>query len=289
MESAHTLSRRDGVIAYWRWRAPGQRRAIVLLHGLASNHTRWSEFIQNTTLKANWDLLSVDLRGHGRSEPRGRINMSVWCDDLIAILRQEGLGQAVILGHCLGANLGLHFARRYPDACGGLILIEPMFPQALLGRLRRIMVVEPWVRFGIAVVRLVNTLGIRRRHFPQLDLRQLDEQTRATISASGSEDSLLKRYASPWHDLQIMPLASFLQSLLEIKRPLPALDRVRVPVLALLSSGSRFSEPQRTRALLETLPRCRIVDLPAHHWIPTEQPEGMRHAIEDWCADLGAH
>ena len=38
--------------------------------------------------------------------------------------------------------------------------------------------------------------------------------------------------------------------------------------------------------LVERLEDCRVVCLQARHWIPTEQPEAMREAIEGWC--LGA-
>ena len=31
---------------------------------------------------------------------------------------------------------------------------------------------------------------------------------------------------------------------------------------------------------------CRTVTMEARHWIPTEQPEAMREAIEGWCRAL---
>src|SRR2546422_2121475 len=41
-------------------------------HGLGSNLTRWSEFVANTSLRADWDILRPDLRGHGGSLDRDR-------------------------------------------------------------------------------------------------------------------------------------------------------------------------------------------------------------------------
>jgi hypothetical protein len=38
--------------------------------------------------------------------------------------------------------------------------------------------------------------------------------------------------------------------------------------------------------LMERLADCRVVALQARHWIPTEQPEAMRQAIERWCLAL---
>jgi pimeloyl-ACP methyl ester carboxylesterase len=249
--------------------------------------TRWSEFVAQTTLGDSWDLLRLDLRGQGRSLHRGRIGMPEWCADLAAILAAEGYARAVVAGHCLGANVALEFAARYPAQAAGLILIEPMFRQALTGPMRRIATLRPLFLPLARVVRGLNALGIHRRRLLPLDLEALDRETRAAISAAGAPDALVKRYASPWLDLRTTPTAAYLQALIAVTGRLPDLSAVRTPVLALLSTGSTFSDPVITERMLAALDRCRIVRLPARHWIPTEQPEGMRRAIERWCGELG--
>jgi pimeloyl-ACP methyl ester carboxylesterase len=69
--------------------------------------------------------------------------------------------------------------------------------------------------------------------------------------------------------------------------PWPEVAAIRVPVLALMSSRSSMTEPGRTRSALRALPDCEIVELDAVHWIPTEQPDAMRGAIEDWLSRRG--
>ena len=52
VDIARTLRGADGVtLAYRLWRPGPPRRLIVLLHGLASNLTRWTEFVQATRLR----------------------------------------------------------------------------------------------------------------------------------------------------------------------------------------------------------------------------------------------
>lgn len=285
MERACILKRNErDAIAYWRWSAPGAQHTLAMLHGLASNHTRWSEFTANTALRKDWNILRLDLRGHGDSQPRGRIDADAWCADLKAILDQEGYRQAVIVGHCLGANIALHFAQRNAAHTAGLILVEPMLPAALTGTLKRVARFEPSLRVLIALIRAANALGLKRRRFQRLDLEQLDRETRATIARTGSSDALLKRYAAPLQDLKTMPSASFFQALLEVKRALPPLDAIRVPALTLLSAGSSFSDVPMTQELLRALPDHQTIIFDAHHWIPMEQPDRLRAAIEEWCA-----
>jgi len=43
----------------------------------------------------------------------------------------------------------------------------------------------------------------------------------------------------------------------------------------------------RARAELAPLPDAEFIVLDAEHWIPTEQPEGMCRAIEEWISAKG--
>ncbi|MFQ5760205.1 MAG: alpha/beta hydrolase, partial [Acidiferrobacterales bacterium] len=80
MEAARTFMAPDGTkIAYRLWRGGDKGRPlIVLIHGVASNLTRWSEFLEHTSLKTDWDILRLDLRGHGTSMCRGKLTRALW-------------------------------------------------------------------------------------------------------------------------------------------------------------------------------------------------------------------
>ena len=287
METRHTLTTTDGArLAYGLWRSRAPRGVLVLLHGMASNMTRWSEFVAHTSLKNSWDILRPDLRGHRESMARGTLNLDQWCRDIAAILAHHGYPRAVLAGHCLGANIALRFAHRHAQLTAGLILIEPMFHQALTGKLAKALAVRPLLRLAIHLVRGINRLGIKRKYFPSLDLADLDRQTRAAMAQSGSTAPMVSRYAAPWEDLRHMPVANYLQALIAVSEDLSALERINAPVLVLLSSGSTFSDPAQTRTLLSIIPDVEIVTLDAQHWIPAERPEEMRATIEQWCDAL---
>ncbi|OLD29584.1 MAG: hypothetical protein AUG87_09485 [Candidatus Rokubacteria bacterium 13_1_20CM_4_70_14] len=286
MDTARSLRTRDGaVIGYRLWRPGAPRRTLVLLHGLGSNLTRWSEFVANTSLRADWDILRPDLRGHGGSLDRGRIGMDEWCADLAAVLEAERAPRAVVAGHCLGANIAVEFARRDPGAVVGLVLIEPMLRDALRGSLSATARLRPLSVPVVWLVRALNALGIHRRRVAPLDLVELDRGTRAAMSQGGS-GTIARRHAAPWVDLATTPTAVYLQSLMAVNRGVADLEAIRVPVLALLSTGGALSDPVLTERRLRALPNCRVLRLAAEHWIPTEQPEAMRNAIEEWCTEL---
>jgi len=275
----------DGArIAYRAWRPAAARGAIALLHGLASNATRWSEFAAQTALRADWALLRLDLRGQGRSRWYGRTGMREWCGDLAAVLDAEGCARAVVGGHCLGANIALEFARRHPARAAGLLLVEPMPRAALTGPVRRAAQLRPLLLAAALAVRAANALGLRRRRLAPLDLEALDRETRAALAQGAAGEARLARYASPIADLRSTATGAYLQALAAVGGALPDLAAIRAPALALLSARGAFTDTARVRAALAALPDCEIAELDARHWIPTEQPEAMRAAVERWIA-----
>ncbi len=289
MDTLHTLTSVDRVTIAYRCRrdvSAAGKVPLMLIHGAASNMTRWSEFTEQTSLAASHDILRLDLRGHGQSLHRGPISLETWCDDIAAILRREAYRQAILVGHCLGANVAMMFAARHPQQTAGLVLVEPMLREALTGVLRRLRALSMPLRMVTALIRSLNRLGLYRHHLESLDLRALDAEFRARLAEPGGGEALVRRYASPWQDLKTMPSANFFQDLLEVIRPLP-LDEIDVPFLALLSTGRTFVDPVITGAVLARLPRGEIHTLEAKHWIPTEQPLAMRGLIEAWVASRG--
>lgn len=255
-------------------------RTLVLLHGVASNSTRWAELRERTRLEG-WDILAPDLRGNASAAaPRTALGMDVWCADIAALLDARGAARAVVAGHCLGANIALQFAARYPQRIAALVLIEPMPPQALTGMMRTLARVKAVLYALYGAARLMNMIGVYRRRLEYLDLREWDRAIR------GGKVQL-SPFASLAVDLRSTPLAAYVRMLAATVEPWPDVGKIAVPVLALLSTQSSLSDLAGTRRALAALRDCDIVELDAVHWIPTEQPEAMRAAIEDWLARRG--
>lgn len=285
-----TLSRRqtqssvDGQsLVYWVHPADAaNKRCLLLVHGGASNHTRWSEFAEHTRLAGEWWLVAPDMRGNGETMTRGRQDITAWCGDLADVLNAEGAEDPVIAGHSLGAQIALRFALRYPDRVRGLILIDPVFQSSIRGR-ERLLYRHRWLWMGlIAAVRLVNLLGLRRRRFPSRDLRELDRETRERIRGADSFEAIEEEYRALGPILRYMPTANYLRQVLESVRPLPPLDEIDVPVLVLLSGGTTIASIEQNKQECAAFRDSEVIVLDANHWPLTETPEAVREAIDDW-------
>jgi len=282
METQHVLQHEGAWISYWINRVTGANKTLVMLHGVASNHTRWSEFVEYTELKSEWNLLRLDLRGHGDSMYRGRINRHRWVADLHAIIEKEELPSVVLLGHSLGAEIALDFTAAYPDKVAGLILIDPVFHQNLhgvLGWVRRIQLLL-WIPIGF--LWLAQGMGLKRRHYPARDLYALDEKTRASLRAI-PDLKIADLYMNPLADLSYIPLENYLQDLLAVVQPLPLLEIIYQPGLVLMSGGSSLSDRRRNELEIRRMHNVTIKIVDCDHWPLTERPDVVRDVIDNWC------
>ncbi len=280
--AANTGSQQTASISYRIYREQAQKPLLVLLHGLASNSTRFTEFVENTSLKQHWDILRMDLRGHGESMYRGYYDRQTWVQDLLQILNHERYPQAVILGHSLGAQVAMEFAVQHPDRTRGLIVIDPIFPDNLHGALGKAKRFRIFIRFLNVVLRLANKIGIKRWHLPKRDLHQLDLATRQQL-ADNPELKIGDLYTNPLADLKFLPVANYLQDVTAVVAKLPDLSQIKQPTLVLLSKGASISDFDKTKSNIEAIAQSELVIIDADHWLLTEKPEEARLAIESWC------
>ncbi|SDH58591.1 alpha/beta fold hydrolase [Nitrosomonas sp. Nm132] len=280
-EKRHFQSKDGVTLTYRRW-TPAQNEKsmpLVLLHGAASNSSRWWHFTQHSRLAAGRLLLRPDLRGHGESIWRGPARIEKWCQDIAELLQHEQQSRAIIVGHCLGANIALNFAARYPDRCAGLVLIEPIAPEAVTGVLARLRPFIPLLRVAVALIKLFNWLGFYRRQLGTLDLQVLDRR----VHQAGPDElkTILADYGKPKHDLKVIPTAQYLNNLIEIMRPLPVAE-VRCPALVIQSGGLSITDPKRTQALLQQLPQVEFATVDSEHWLPATHPDELCELIDRW-------
>jgi pimeloyl-ACP methyl ester carboxylesterase len=109
------------------WPAPeavGQRVPFVLVHGLASNARLWDGVAARLVSRGH-AVLTVDLRGHGRSsKPDGPFDVPTVADDLAVVVGAVGLSRPVVAGQSWGGNVVLELAARHPEAVAGVVCVD---------------------------------------------------------------------------------------------------------------------------------------------------------------------
>jgi N-formylmaleamate deformylase len=102
---------------------------LVLLHGYSDNGRCWTPVAQ--ALEADYDIVMIDARGHGRSEaPEGSYSGDVMADDVKGVCDALELQMPVLLGHSMGAITAMVAAGRYADRFRAVILEDPVWRTA---------------------------------------------------------------------------------------------------------------------------------------------------------------
>jgi pimeloyl-ACP methyl ester carboxylesterase len=115
-----TLDYNGAVLHY---KDEGKGTVVVLLHGYLESMYVWDEF--STELSKNYRVFSIDLPGHGQSEPfKDEITMEDMAAAVHFVLQQNQVEHAVIVGHSMGGYVSLAYAQKYWSMVEGLCLFH---------------------------------------------------------------------------------------------------------------------------------------------------------------------
>ena len=124
-ELTRTFSVDDVNLAWDRWGATGDDTLpFFLCHGYSGSSHDWALVAEE--LAENREVVTVDHRGHGRSQKLGsldRYSIERIADDLIALLDAE-VGPVDLLGHSMGGAVALRVVLARPDLVRSLILMD---------------------------------------------------------------------------------------------------------------------------------------------------------------------
>ena len=232
---------------------------VVFVHSLAGNGGQWA--LQLDHLRRHRRAVSLDLRGHGDSDPadNGNYTLPALASDIAAVVDQLNLRRFVLAGHSLGSAVAIEYAAQHPDRVAGLLLVDPNGDM---------------------------TRGPREQLGPFLDaLRRdpLDELTSyyRQIVVGGDPD------ASRWvlEDLQLThedAIPAALESSFAFN-PLPALERYKGPKLSIISDMN--SLPYSLHNLVPDLPTRLMPG--TGHWLMMDRPEVFNHILDEFLGEVG--
>lgn len=264
----------DGLrLHYTRTGSDGTRPPVVLAHGYTDDGLCWTPVAQ--VLEADYDLIMVDARSHGRSESvTAAYGIQDLASDLRGVILGLGLQRPALLGHSMGGRTTLALAGLYPDVPGAILL-------------------EDADALGIAAAS--QAVDEERRARIRTDLEALQLQTRADLLASIRQQQTWSEaeYAT-WADAKLRLNPHGLDLLnTGIDWPL-VLPRITCPALLMIADpdrGAMISE-QRAAEMRSLIPHLQVAHIAgAGHSIHREQPsrfiEVVRAFLAGWAATRG--
>ncbi|HKY57294.1 MAG TPA: alpha/beta fold hydrolase, partial [Aeromicrobium sp.] len=101
----------------------GSGPALLLLHGLACDHTTWHPVINR--LAENFTVIAPDFLGHGESDkPRADYSIGGYANGMRDLLTILGIDKVTVVGHSFGGGVAMQFAYQFPERTERLVLVS---------------------------------------------------------------------------------------------------------------------------------------------------------------------
>ncbi len=95
---------------------------LLLIHGLFGSADNWRGIAKK--LSKMRQVISVDLRNHGRSFQHPQQNYPLMAADIAEVLAELGIDKVDLLGHSIGGKVAMQFAFDYPLLLNKLIVVD---------------------------------------------------------------------------------------------------------------------------------------------------------------------
>lgn len=263
----------------------GAGKPLVLLHGAWASHGWWQWMVP--ALSRCYCVFSLDMKGHGRSDPiTEKYTIDRYADDLDMFLQAVGIDHAVFAGWSMGGMISIQFSLKCPEKVGGLILIATRGHRHP-GYKRRIL-----FKYFHSRLMLLMNLGQPRSFdkadglFPGEKVDEIDEEIRKMVLPSASKEALdwirkdLKRYPRE----NFFPVIRSLWNWSAEER-LPGID---APALVLAGDQDNVTPLKFSRRLFDAIPHARLSVLEnAGHCAVLEQPDIVSKQIVRFLEDIG--
>lgn len=261
----------DGARIFYRDEGAG--RPVLMLHGMMAH----GGFFQGQeTLAADFRLVTVDLRGHGRSEGAGHfLHVETLARDVAHLVELLGLEGAIGVGWSLGASILWRLlsgpnGRRFAGA-----VIVDMTPKVLneggwelglspeLCEARRTAMAEDFDAFAQAAGSAIFAQPVREEHRPLAAWAGTEFAANDAAAISAIWSSLVEE------DLRA------------------ALPRIAQPTLVVHGAHSQLYGSATAEHLVAALPNARAVPFPSSGHAPhLEEPERFNALLQDFAASL---
>lgn len=245
-----------GVVLNYRFQGEGSR-SLVCIHGVGSSLEAWEGVAAK--LDGTFRILTLDLRGHGRSSMvKGRYEIDDFVGDVLALADHAGFDKFDLAGFSLGGLIAQRLALTHAPRLRKLVLLAtvagrtPEERELVAARLAALQAGDRGSHYDASVSRWL-TEGFQQRH-PELVARMRQR------NAENDPDC----YASAYRVLAQTDFGGLI-------------DQINVPTLIATGEEDQGSNPRMAHFMHQRIPGSQLEILP-----------GLRHSILIEAPDLVA-
>ncbi len=250
------IGRRAAPLLHYRLEGSGRR--LLLLHPVGLDLTCFDAMAGELT--PQYQVLRVDLRGHGRSPMTGdAVTLESYAEDVHALLRHLDYAPVAVIGFSFGGMIAQLVALDHPSDVDALVVSA--CPSTLTPGLRAALIER-------------GSLGERAGMAAALDATLARWFTDAFLARGGADQvrrqlasAQVRGWSAAWRAMAALDTA-------------PRLPSIGVPTLCLAAELDRSSPPAVVEAIATAVPGARFeVVAGAPHMLFIEQPHAVAAVI----------
>lgn len=244
------------------YEANGEGQPLVFIHGLGSSGRDWE--LQVTEFSRRYKVITVDLRGHGRSDkPAGPYSMAMFAADTAGLLKALGVESAHVVGLSLGGGVAFQLAVDAPALVKTLVIVNSA-PEMIMRTFKDRLAI--WQRFAIVrlmgLPRMAEVLG--KRLFPKTEHASL----RATFA---------ERFAQTDQRAYLDTMRALVGWSVT-----PRLGAIQCPTLV-IAADQDYTPVTLKEAYVAKITNAQLAVISdSHHATPVEQPQKFNAALREF-------
>jgi len=246
---------------------------MVFVHGVLNDHSVWilqSRFFAHH----GWNVLAIDLPGHGRSAGPPPATVESAAQTLIASLDALRLDRIVLVGHSFGALIALETASQIPDRVSRLALLGVAHP-----------------------MRVSPALLDASIHAPEEAIQLVTRYSYSSLAAPpsalgpgtwlpGLGRALMRRVLAT--DPSVNPFHAGFLACDRYQGGEDAIQRVICPTLFMLGDADQMTPVKGAQALIAQARSATVLRLPVGHQMMGEAPGPVLDALRHFVASASA-
>lgn len=236
---------------------------VLFIHGAQNDHSVWA--LQSRYFAHHgFNVLAVDLPGHGRSTGAAMKSIEEMADWLIALMDAVGVTNATLIGHSMGSLIALETSAKAGTRIDKLVLVGTAYPMKVSDTLLNAAKNEE--QKAIDMVNIWSHTTVLKPSYsgPGNYASGMSQRLMQRISAINSDKVFYTDFAAcnAYRNGEI------------------AAQKRHFPTMLLLGKKDMMTPPKATQVLRESLHDCKIVLIEnCGHSLMSEQPGAVLNAL----------
>lgn len=242
----------------------GKGQPLLFIHGLGSSMQDWES--QVTEFAKKYQVITLDLRGHGKSDkPEGPYSIPLFSADAADLLKSLSIGLAHIVGISLGGAVAFQLAIDHPELVKTLTIVNSA---PTLG--------EP----AQAQQEVERRVGIVQ----QMGMRAMGQALSPNLFPKPEHAALRDTFVERWAGNDPRAYVDATRSMLGWN-VISRLGSIQCPTLV-IAADQDYSPVAVKQAYVKLMPNARLVVIPdSHHATPIEKPAEFNQALAQFLAE----